>query len=362
MQLALDLAARGLYTTYPNPRVGCVLVRAGELVGSGWHVRAGEPHAEVHALREAGGAARGATAYVTLEPCAHHGRTPPCADALIAAGVTRVVTAMTDPFPAVNGAGLARLRAAGIEVDCGVLEGAARELNLGFVSRLTRHRPWIRVKLGVSLDARSALADGRSQWITSEAARADVQRWRARSSGILTGIGSVLADDPRLTVRAADLPAVQPERIVLDSCGRLPASARLLTEPGPLLWVTAPGVVTAAHEHPQLTQITVPAPGGRLHLPRLAFALAARGHQEILVEAGATLAGALVAAGLVDELIWYVAPKLLGSTARAALSLPALAQLADAPSYEWHSVERIGPDLRLILRAPAVPESVWLAG
>ena len=236
MRQALELARRGLYTTHPNPRVGCVLVRAGEVVGSGWHRRAGEAHAEVHALAQAGELARGATAYVTLEPCAHHGRTPPCADALIAAGVARVVVAMEDPFPQVAGAGLARLRAAGIAVDVGVEAAAAAELNAGFISRQTRQRPWIRVKLGVSLDGRCALADGRSQWITSAQARADVQHWRACSSAIVTGIGSVLADDPRLTVRLPDAREHgTPERIVLDSHFRLPARSRMLDEPGPIL-------------------------------------------------------------------------------------------------------------------------------
>lgn len=356
MRRALELAALGLYTTHPNPRVGCVLVQGGEVVGEGWHRRAGEPHAEVHALRMAGERARGATAYVTLEPCAHHGRTPPCADALIAAGVARLVAALHDPFPQVDGAGLARLRAAGIAVECGVLEAEASELNLGFVSRLTRHRPWIRVKLGLSLDGRTALADGRSQWITSPAARADVQRWRARSSAVLTGIGSVLDDDPRLTVRLADIEHATPERIVLDTHGRLPASARMLDEPGSILWVTGP----AAPERPELDgrveRIVLPAHAGRLHLMRLAFALGARGHNEVLVEAGPTLAGAFVAAGLVDELVWYFAPKLLGAPARPALTMPEPATLDDASRWRWHDVARVGEDLRVVLRAAVQPE------
>lgn len=352
MQLALELAERGLYTTHPNPRVGCVLVRGDEIVGTGWHQRAGEAHAEVHALRMAGERARGATAYVTLEPCAHHGRTPPCADALIAAGVRRVVAAMRDPFPAVDGAGLRRLDAAGIEVGSGLLEAAAEELNLGFLSRVRRHRPWIRVKLGLSLDARTALADGRSQWITGPAARADVQHWRARSSGILTGIGTLLADDPQLSVRREDLPPVQPERIVLDSRARMPASARLLQSPGAVLWVHA-AEASAAPMPAQVEMLTLPLQHGRLPLARLAYALAQRGHNEILVEAGATLAGAWVAAGLVDELICYVAPRLLGSDARAALAMPPLAALSDARPWHWQSIDRVGEDLRLILRAPA---------
>ncbi|GMU43991.1 MAG: riboflavin biosynthesis protein RibD [Lysobacterales bacterium] len=351
MRRALELAALGLTTTHPNPRVGCVLAQGDAIVGEGWHRRAGEAHAEVHALRMAGERARGATAYVTLEPCAHHGRTPPCADALIAAGVARVVVALRDPFPAVDGAGIARLRAAGIQVDVGLCEDAARELNLGFVSRLTRRRPWIRVKLGLSLDGRSALADGRSQWITCEAARADVQHWRARSSAVLSGIGSVLADDSRLTVRLPGIEHATPERIVLDRRGRLPASARLLTEPGPVLWVTA----ATAPDRPDLSgrveQLTLPDPGGRLHLPRLCFALAERGHNEVLIEAGPLLAGAFVGAGLVDELVWYLAPKLLGNDARPALMLPSPS--LDALEWRWQHVEQIGDDLRVLLRRVA---------
>jgi diaminohydroxyphosphoribosylaminopyrimidine deaminase/5-amino-6-(5-phosphoribosylamino)uracil reductase len=358
MRRALDLAALGLCTTHPNPRVGCVLMQGDRVVGEGWHRRAGEPHAEVHALAQAGAAARGATAYVTLEPCAHHGRTPPCADALVAAGVARVVAAMADPFPAVDGAGLARLRDAGITVECGLLEADARELNLGFVSRLTRQRPWIRVKLGVSLDGRSALADGRSQWITSAAARLDVQHWRARSSAVLTGIGSVLADDPRLTVRLDGVEHATPERIVLDSAARLPSDSRLLDEPGPILLVSGPSAPERRDLAGRVEQISVPAPGGRVQLARLAFALAQRGHNEVLVEAGATLAGAFIAAGLVDELIWYVAPKLLGAAARPVLALPEPPALDEVEMWRWHSVERIGDDLRLILRPP-LPAPTW---
>jgi diaminohydroxyphosphoribosylaminopyrimidine deaminase/5-amino-6-(5-phosphoribosylamino)uracil reductase len=358
MRRALELAALGLNTAHPNPRVGCVLMQGDRVVGEGWHRRAGEPHAEVHALAQAGEAARGATAYVTLEPCAHHGRTPPCADALVAAGVARVVAAMADPFPAVDGAGLARLRAAGIAVECGLLEAAARELNLGFVSRLTRHRPWIRVKLGVSLDGRTALADGRSQWITSDAARLDVQHWRARSSAVLTGIGSVLADNPRLNVRLPGIEHGMPERIVLDSAARLPPGSRLLDEPGPILLISGPNAAERTDLAGRVEQISVPAPGGRLQLARVAFALAQRGHNEVLVEAGATLAGAFIAAGIVDELIWYIAPKLLGAGARSALALPEPTDLDGVDSWRWHSIDRIGDDLRLVLRPP-VPAPTW---
>jgi diaminohydroxyphosphoribosylaminopyrimidine deaminase/5-amino-6-(5-phosphoribosylamino)uracil reductase len=277
---------------------------------------------------------------------------------LIAAGVARVVVAMADPFPAVDGAGLARLRAAGVLVDCGLLESEARELNLGFVSRLTRHRPWIRVKLGVSLDGRTALADGRSQWITSADARLDVQHWRARSSAVLTGIGSVLADNPRLNVRLPGVEHGVPERIVLDSAARLPAASRLLDEPGPILLVSGPSAPERCDLAGRVEQISVPAPGGRLQLARVAFALAQRGHNEVLVEAGATLAGALIAAGIVDELICYIAPKLLGAGARPALALPEPADLDGVDAWRWHSIDRIGDDLRLVLRPP-LPAPTW---
>jgi diaminohydroxyphosphoribosylaminopyrimidine deaminase/5-amino-6-(5-phosphoribosylamino)uracil reductase len=346
-----------LFTTQPNPRVGCVLSHAGVVVGEGWHERAGAPHAEVHALRQAGPRAQGATAHVTLEPCAHFGRTGPCADALIAAGVARVVIAAADPFPAVDGAGIERLRAAGIAVEVGLLAAEARALNPGFYSRMQRQRPWVRVKLGLSLDARSALSDGRSQWITGADARADVQRWRARSSAILTGIDSVLADDPRLNVRLEPKIAhATPLRVVLDSAARLPTTARLLTEPGPILWVTTPEAPLPSELPLEVEHLSVPATHGRLNLARVLLALAERGCNEVLVEAGPTLAGALVAAGLVDELLLYLAPKLLGDSARAAFQLPPLRTLGDAGEWQWQSVERVGDDLRLMLRAPAAAE------
>lgn len=349
MLRALELASRGLYTTHPNPRVGCVLAHGERVVGEGWHECAGGPHAEVMALRAAGSEAQGATAYVTLEPCAHHGRTPPCADALIAAGVARVVAASDDPFPAVNGAGYARLRAAGIQVDTELCRAEADELNLGFLSRVRRGRPWIRVKLGMSLDGRTALADGRSQWITCAAAREDVQRWRARSSCVLTGIGTVLADDPRLDVRLPGAVRQQPLRVVLDPHGRMPAQARLLAIAGPVLWITGPQVgreYTAAHvEH-----LALPLEEGRLPLLRVASDLAARGHNEVLVEAGARLAGGFVDTGLADELLLYLAPRLLGGNARPAFELPPLPSLDAAPAFRWHSIESVGEDQRLILR------------
>jgi len=360
MARALRLARRGLYTTDPNPRVGCVLVREGRVVGEGWHERAGGPHAEVVALRQAGEAARGATCYVTLEPCSHHGRTPPCAEALVAAGVSRVVAAMTDPNPQVAGRGLARLRAAGIEVESGLMAETARELNLGFVARMTRVRPWVRVKLAASLDGRTALASGESQWITGVAARRDVQRWRAQASAILTGVGTVLADDPALTVRPAELgedPGRQPLRVVVDSRLRTPPAARLLRQAGPVLVATREDADPArcraleaagAEVLPLLADET-----GRVALPALLAALAAREVNELHVEAGATLAGALVAQGLADELLLYQAPLLLGDEGRGLFRLPALSRLADAPAWTVLEVVAVGRDWRWRLR----PES-----
>lgn len=354
MRLALGLAARGLYTTDPNPRVGCVLAHGDYVVGEGWHERCGEAHAEVHALRQAGANARDSTAYVTLEPCAHHGRTPPCADALIKAGIARVVVATVDPFPAVAGAGVARLRAAGVAVEVGMLGGEAQALNPGFFSRLTRQRPWVRVKLGMSLDARTALADGRSQWITGSAARADVQHWRARSSAILTGIDSVLADDPRLSVRLTpECAHLIPTRIILDTQARLPANARLLAEPGSILWVTAQEAPARAELDDRVVRLRLQTSAGRIDLQALLRQLAERDCNELLVEAGATLAGAFVEAGLVDELILYLAPCLLGDDARAAFRLPPLAELDQARRWQWDRVDAVGNDLRLILRPTA---------
>ncbi|KRE88882.1 bifunctional diaminohydroxyphosphoribosylaminopyrimidine deaminase/5-amino-6-(5-phosphoribosylamino)uracil reductase [Frateuria sp. Soil773] len=355
MAHALRLAERGLYTTRPNPRVGCVIAHGERVVGAGFHRRAGGPHAEVFALREAGAAARGATAYVTLEPCAHHGRTPPCADALVAAGVARVVVAAEDPFPQVAGRGIGRLRAAGIAVDAGLLREAARELNVGFFSRIERGRPWVRLKLAMSLDGRTALADGASKWITGEAARADVQRWRARSSAILTGIGTVLADDPRLTVRLPqDVPFEAPLRVVLDSRLRTPAGAALFDDGSPVLLIGLPGVRGDAREALAARgAVFGEAPAGADGRPDLAAVLAqlaAREVGELHVEAGPRLCGELFAQGLADELLLYVAPVLLGSAARPLLELPPLADMA--ARWRLHVVDRrqLGEDTRLLLR------------
>ncbi|WP_163143963.1 bifunctional diaminohydroxyphosphoribosylaminopyrimidine deaminase/5-amino-6-(5-phosphoribosylamino)uracil reductase RibD, partial [Arhodomonas sp. KWT] len=305
MARAIRLARRGLYTTDPNPRVGCVIARAGEIVGEGWHERAGEPHAEVHALRAAGAAARGATAYVTLEPCAHHGRTPPCADALAEAGVARVVAAGTDPNPVVAGGGLERLRLAGVETAAGLMAEQARGLNPGFLRRMAEGMPWVRVKLAASLDGRTAMASGESRWITGAPARRDVHRWRARSSAMLTGIGTVLADDPALTVRDVDAPVMQPARYVIDPSLRLPEGARLVADGGGVTvfcsWPDDARVASLEAAGVRVVPLP-PDPQGRPVLTAVLAAMARDGVNEVMVEAGPTLAGAVVAAGLADEL------------------------------------------------------------
>ncbi|WP_189459199.1 bifunctional diaminohydroxyphosphoribosylaminopyrimidine deaminase/5-amino-6-(5-phosphoribosylamino)uracil reductase RibD [Jeongeupia chitinilytica] len=347
MQHALRLAANGLYTTTPNPRVGCVIVRDGDIVGEGWHVRAGEPHAEVHALRMAGDRARGATAYVTLEPCSHHGRTPPCADALVKAGVARVVAAMTDPNPQVAGRGLAGLAAAGVETASGVLETEARELNVGFISRMLRGRPWTRIKLAASLDGRIALDDGQSKWITGAPARADVQRWRARSCAMLTSVETVIADDAQLTVRDFEVER-QPMRIVVDSRLRVPTDAAILRTPGVLVAAAVDGPNRAALEAAGAEVALLPGQDGRVDLAALLLLLGTRGVNELTVEAGGVLAGALLQAGLADELVLYQAPVLIGR-GRAMLDF-SLASLSER--YAPRVVERrsVGSDLRWTLR------------
>jgi diaminohydroxyphosphoribosylaminopyrimidine deaminase/5-amino-6-(5-phosphoribosylamino)uracil reductase len=360
MARALQLAARGIYSTAPNPAVGCVLLdAAGTVVGEGWHHRAGQPHAEVIALQEAAVRARGGTVYVTLEPCSHHGRTPPCADALIEAGVRRVVAAMQDPNPRVAGDGLRKLESAGIRTAVGALEREARELNRGFVSRMTRGRPWVTVKLGCSADGRTALADGSSQWITSEPARADVQRLRARVSAIVTGIGTALADDPALTVRdgALDLGGRVPLRVVLDSHGRLAPDLQLARDGLPTLVFSSDAgahpLARLAAASPAVLQVEpMPADSaGRIDLNATLRRLAALECNEVLVEAGPQLAGSFLAAGLADEIVLYVAPTILGETAQPSFVLPLpLRALSERPQYSYHDVRRVGPDLRLTLR------------
>lgn len=349
MALALQLAQRGLYTTSPNPRVGCVLVKAEKIIGEGWHVRAGEPHAEVHALRAAGASAHGATAYVTLEPCSHFGRTPPCADALIAAGVQRVVVAVQDPNPRVAGSGIAKLRAAGIEVDCGLMEVAARELNIGFFSRMTRGIPWVRSKIGASLDGRTALANGASQWITGEAARNDVQRLRARSCAVLSGIGTILADDPQLNVREMVVER-QPLRVVLDSQLRMPLDARILSG-GVLIYTASADVHKRMALQAAGAEVVVMAgETGQVDMSAMLGDLARRGMNEVLVEAGKTLNGALLQAGLVDELVLYLAPCFLGDAARGLAEIGELTQLEQGIELKWQDVRQVGGDLRIVAK------------
>lgn len=350
MARALALAARGLETTTPNPRVGCVLIKDGAVVGEGWHARAGEPHAEVHALREAGERARGATAYVTLEPCSHFGRTPPCADALVAAGVARVVAAMHDPNPIVAGRGLERLRANGIDTAHGLLEAEARELNLGFVSRMTRGRPWLRLKAAATLDGKTALANGVSQWITGSAARADGHRWRARACAILTGIGTVREDDPQLTVRAVPC-SRQPLRVLVDARLEVPLDARIL-EGGNCLVAAAeaPPAKLAALAERGIEIVVLPNAAGKVDLPELLRLLGERHINEVHAEAGLKLNGSLLREGCVDELLLYLAPMLVGDSAQGLFNLAALTGLDQAVRLDIHDLRQIGADLRLIAR------------
>lgn len=358
MARALKLAQRGRFTTHPNPNVGCVIVKDGEIVGEGFHYRAGEPHAEVHALRMAGEKARGATAYVTLEPCSHHGRTPPCCDALIAAGVTRVVAAMQDPNPQVAGRGLYRLQQEGIDVSHGLMMGEAEALNKGFLKRMRTGFPYIQLKMGASLDGRTAMASGESQWITSPQARHDVQRLRAQSHAILTSSATVLADDPALTVRWEELDADirarypqenlrQPLRIVIDSHNRVTPEHRIVQQAGETLFARTQADDRSWPE--SVRTLIVPEHNGHLDLVLLMMQLGKQQVNSIWVEAGPTLAGALLQAGLVDELIVYIAPKLLGSDARGLCVLPGLEKLADAPHFKFNEIRQVGPDLCLHL-------------
>lgn len=356
MARALRIAARGRYGARPNPRVGCVLVRGGAIVGEGAHLRAGMPHAEVHALADAGDAAGGATAYITLEPCSHHGRTPPCAPALVDAGVARVVVAMRDPNPQVAGRGLALLREAGIEVECGLLEAEARALNPGFVRRMERGRPWVRCKLAMSLDGRTALASGESRWITGDAARRDVHRMRAASCAVLTGIGTVLADDPQLDVRIDHRalsgydPARGPLRVVLDPALEMPPTARMLAGPCLILTASTDAQAADALRRAGAEVETVPAVADGLELGAVLDLLGGREINELMVEAGATLSGALLDAGLIDELVIYMAPLLLGDGARGLFHLPALQSMAERIELELLDVRRIDCDVRLTAR------------
>lgn len=356
----LELARQAIGLSDPNPRVGCVIVSpSGAPLGIGHTQRAGGPHAEVVALRNAGEAARGATAYVTLEPCAHHGRTPPCCDALIAAGVARVVVAVADPNPLVGGRGLERMRAAGIEVVLLAPEEpaaiASRELNIGFFSRMIRQRPWVRLKVAASLDGRTALDNGASQWITGDAARTDGHAWRKRAGAVLTGIGTVLDDDPRLDVRLVTT-EVQPKRVVVDSRLELPLSARLLQPPGEVLVYHALAEAEATPRAAALaargaTVVSCPGTGGKVDLAAMLTDLAAREVNELHVEAGHKLNGSLVKAGLVDEFLLYLAPTLLGQGREMAKFGP-LTALTEGVALTFHDIERVGGDLRIVARPP----------
>jgi diaminohydroxyphosphoribosylaminopyrimidine deaminase / 5-amino-6-(5-phosphoribosylamino)uracil reductase len=352
MARALRLAAYGLTTTTPNPRVGCIIVRDGVIVGEGWHERSGEPHAEVHALRQAAESARGATAYVTLEPCSHHGRTPPCADALVTSGVARVVAAMRDPNPMVAGKGLARLQQHGIEVAVGLMEPQARDLNPGFISRMQSGRPWVRSKIAASLDGATALENGVSQWITGVAARHDVQHWRARACAVLTGVGTVLADDPLLTVRQVETPR-QPLRVIVDSQLRTPAAAKII-EGGALLACCDDNLPHAdALRAAGAEVLSLPGIGGRVDLAALLTELARRGVNELHVEAGATLNGELLRLKLVDEWLLYFAPTLLGASARGMFDFPALTEMAQRTDLDILALDRVGRDIRIRARPSA---------
>ena len=361
MARALQLARKGLYTTDPNPRVGCVIVRDEQIVGEGFHLRAGEPHAEVHALNAAGELARGATAYVTLEPCSHTGRTGPCAVALKAASVARVVIAMVDPNPQVSGRGIQLLEEAGIEVAVGLLESDARALNPGFIARMSTHKPFVRLKMAMSLDGRTAMGSGESQWITGPEARTQVQRLRARSSAILSGVESIIMDDSRLTLRAEQLQLAnadevvqrQPLRVIVDTHLRLPLAAACLSEPGRTLVITTPDHMAEKRERliKAGAEVHVLPAGndGRIDLALLLNWLAESEQvNELLVETGATLAGAMLDAELVDELQLFVAPTLLGGEARPLFALPGISRMADQRRLTIHDMRAVGRDWRII--------------
>ena len=350
MARALRLAEHGLFSTSPNPRVGCVIVKDGLVVGEGWHHRAGEAHAEINALQAAGEAAGGATAYVTLEPCSHHGRTPPCAEALIAAKVGRVVAAMQDPNPQVAGEGLAQIRQAGIRVECGLLASEAQELNIGFVARMTRGRPWLRMKMAGSLDGKTALQNGVSQWITGPAARQDGHRWRARACAILTGIGTVRDDDPQLNVRGVDT-SRQPLKVVVDSRLELSLDAQVLRDGNVLVAAAVDDAArVAALRQLGADVVFLPGPGDKVDLLALMLELGRRGINEVHAEAGFKLNGSLLQAGLVDELLLYLAPCLIGDAARGMFNLPPLESLDGKRSLVMRDARLVGTDLRLLAR------------
>ncbi|WP_340622223.1 bifunctional diaminohydroxyphosphoribosylaminopyrimidine deaminase/5-amino-6-(5-phosphoribosylamino)uracil reductase RibD [Xenorhabdus siamensis] len=368
MSWALELAYQGRFTTSPNPNVGCVIVKDDQIIGEGFHLRAGEPHAEVHALHMAGDKAKGATAYVTLEPCSHHGKTPPCADALIAAGISRVVVAMQDPNPQVAGRGLYKLQQAGIAVEHGLMMEQAEILNKGFLKRMRTGFPYLQLKLGASLDGRTALASGESKWITSSEARQDVQKLRAQCSAILSSSATVLADDPSLTVRWNELDAEtqsvypqellrQPVRIIVDSQNRVMPQHQVVQQSGQCWLVHTDSVDSEKDEQcwPEdiervIERIVLPAHGAGVDLVLLMMQLGKRQINSVWAECGPMLAGALLSLGLVDELILYIAPKVLGNSARGLFAIPELQKLSDAPEFTLLDVQQVGPDVRLRLR------------
>jgi diaminohydroxyphosphoribosylaminopyrimidine deaminase/5-amino-6-(5-phosphoribosylamino)uracil reductase len=359
MAQALRLAKRGLLTTDPNPRVGCVLVKNGEIIGQGWHQRTGEAHAEILALDEAGATAKGATAYVTLEPCCHTGRTPPCSEALIKAGVVRVVVAMEDPNPQVSGKGVSQLRDAGIDVDVGVMTAQAEALNPGFVKRMRHGRPFVRCKLAMSLDGRTAMASGESQWITGESARLDVHQLRARSSAIVAGINTVLADDPSMNARLENEDVLQPARVILDSQLKMPVDARMFSIPGQIIICTTPDAVKQNEEKikhlraagAELVQLQKE--DDKISLPALMMFLNSEKFNEVMLETGATLSGAFMQAGLIDEIVIYMAPLLMGDAAHGLVTLPDISKMSETSRLKILDVRAVGKDWRII----AKPES-----
>ena len=352
MARALQLAARGQYSSHPNPMVGCVLVNDGEVVGEGWHERAGEPHAEINALREAGDKAQGAAAYVSLEPCAHHGKTPPCAEALIAAGISKVIAAMEDPYEEVAGRGLEALREGGVETDVGLMQSAAETLNAGFISRVTRGRPVVRLKIAASLDGAIAMESGESRWITGSEAREDVQELRARSGAIMTGIGTVLADDPSLNVRSSsiDMQGKQPLRVVLDSRLRMPLTAQMLTLPGETLVCCTAGTDGSRLCDAGASVQEFGAHGDVVNVFEVLAALAEREINDVLVEAGPQLAGYLLEKDLIDELVIYQSPHIMGSNTRGMFTTPAWSALADRRTLEITDTRRVGSDTKITAR------------
>lgn len=353
MAKAIQLARKGLYTTQPNPRVGCVLVKQGQIVGEGYHLKAGEGHAEVNALQQAGEQARDATAYVSLEPCSHHGKTPPCADALVAAGVSRVVAAMQDPNPQVSGQGLKRLQDAGIETECGILEAEAEKLNPGFIKRMRTGLPYVRIKLAMSLDGRTAMASGESQWITGAAARQDVQRLRARSSVVLTGSGTVIADDPSMNVRVSaaqlgtEIAPHQPLRAIIDSELKVPLQRQIFSLPGET-WVYSRKAVSA--DSRQIKVVTCDQHSGKLQLESVLRHLVEHQANEVHVEAGSELCGALLAQQLVDEIVVYMAPHIMGDSAKGLFHLPGLEDMQQRIDLQIEDIRAVGSDWRMIVR------------